>query len=139
LKDQSYQRVGLAIASKLKKAIDTFWKIYFWAFLILMLTAFAELGLNKVWLIIDLVFSIVGMIGLFSYAYKRKVFTAIFWKLFFPVLLVWHFLYSELIYPTIAEANYTIGVRLLGLSVWMPVYIALYFYAFRFFRKDMNM
>ena len=126
------------MAERLKRAIDTFWKIYFWVLFILMLTGFANLGLNKIWLIIDLLFSVAAFVGLFSYAYKRKVLNSISWKIFFPILLIWHFLYFGFIFPQIIEPDCTIIQLVICILLWMPFYIALYLYAFRFFKSDKN-
>lgn len=72
------------------------WKIYFWAVLIINLILYfyiASANSPKIGDLIGLIIAVISLIGLFAYTYKKAIFSKSFWKRFF-----WVFLLSEIIY-----------------------------------------
>lgn len=72
------------------------WKIYFWVILITTFVIYSYItstGSPKIGDLLGLIISIISIIGLYSYVYKKVIFSAIFWKNFF-----WVFILSDAIY-----------------------------------------
>lgn len=109
-----------------------FWKIYFWIITSLVILSLAIEGLDNYWAILDIPLSTLALIGLFSYAYKKRVFGAQFWKLYFFTYLIWDLIYNFIITPSASEDSSAITI-LFAFIIICPLYVALYRYAFIFF------
>lgn len=81
---------------KTKKSVQNvdarpkFWKVMFVLYLLSLLSLFPflqELMPVRVWEIIDLIFSVVSVVGLYGFCWKKKIWSAKFWKYFFSLLL----------------------------------------------------
>jgi hypothetical protein len=125
--------------TKRKKTIDRFWRIYFFAYIIiLILGVFSDVfGENILWTfsilikIIDYIFCVLNITGLFAYTYEKNFFKPVFWKTFFPVLLIWHFYLNVFVMPFTTPVNITVlGWIIIDLLIYTPLYIAIYLYAF---------
>ena len=121
-----------------------FWKIYFYLlctiFFIDIFFRFYFSGLNIDWIGLSVfVFlpSVVSAVGLYCFAYGKRIFNKLFWKLFFVVFVVDRFFYlldSVEVSKEIHGENFSlindIGTTLLYSSFEMPLFIALFLYAF---------
>ena len=116
------------------------WKIYFCILTLLLLTTYFSLfkskGLYSIYTL-DFLISIMSLVGLFCFAFKKKWLQVSFWKVYFFVYIVWDFSFNLLIAPRI-EANYSIVDSLIGLVIIIPLYIGLYLYAFKFLESPLD-
>ena len=95
-------------------------------------------GKNTLWTfgikikIIDYIFCIINITGLFAYTYEKNIFKPVFWKIFFPVLLIWHFYLNVFVMPVTTSFNITVlGWIIIDLLIHTPLYFAIYLYAFK--------
>lgn len=110
-----------------------FWKIYSWVFTLLVIVAYASEVPSSLWDIVDLPITLCGLVGLFCYAYKKKIFNKTFWKLFLPACLIWDLTYSFVLSTEQVEEPTEYVYVLIGfIIVVVPLYVALYRYAFLF-------
>ena len=109
-----------------------FWKIYFWVFTILIIVGYASGEFSSNWDIIDLPASICAFVGLFSYAYKKRILNRIFWKSFLPIYIIWDLTYNLALSPEYSEEPTEYIYVLIAYIFVVPLYIALYRYAFKF-------
>ena len=111
-----------------------FWKIYFW--LIVILTAIGVLitRFSHPVYIVDFIMISPTLTGFFLYAYKKKWLDVRFWKAFFPICFFWD-IYSVLIVSPSVEGSPSTLESSFSLIFVLPIWIALYLYAFKF-RKD---
>ena len=131
------------MTTKLKKAVDIFWRIYFFAYIIILIIEvvpdlFCE---NNIWTasiqikIMDALFCIINATGLFAYTYKKNIFKPVFWKIFFPVLIIWHVYLNVFVMPVTTIGNRTVLEFIItDLSIHTPLYIAIFLYAFKYKR-----
>jgi hypothetical protein len=69
-----------------------FFKIYFWVFAI-SLTGFFKIGFDRIWEVFDFASLVFVLLGLFGFTWGKKIFSGTFWKLFFPLILMWNIFY----------------------------------------------
>ena len=131
------------MTTKLKKAVDIFWRIYFFAYIIILIIEvvpdlFCE---NNIWTasiqikIMDALFCIINATGLFAYTYKKNIFKPVFWKIFFPVLIIWHVYLNVFVMPVTTQGNTTVlEWIMIDLLIHTPLYIAIFLYAFKYKR-----
>ena len=127
------------MTTKWEKAADIFWRIYFFAYVIILIIAvFPDLFGKSTWTasiqikILDAIFCIINAAGLFAYTYEKNIFKPVFWKIFFPVLLIWHVYLNVSVMPATMPGNTTIlEWMMIDLLIHAPLYLALYFYAFK--------
>lgn len=114
-----------------------FWKIYFWFIVvILFLGNITDLdSFGGIWDFVDLIVSIGGLMGLFLYAYKKRLFNAVFWKIYLPVCVIWDLCFNIVIYPSTSGQPFE-PIEFIGFFFLIPVYISIYLYAFKFLRED---
>ncbi len=127
------------MTAKWKKTVDLFWRIYFFVYVIsIILGMFSVLFEKNLWTcsiqikIIDFIFCMVNIIGLFAYTYEKNIFKPVFWKIFFPVLIIWHVYLNVFVMPLTTIGNRTVLEFIItDLSIHAPLYIALFLYAFK--------
>ncbi len=115
-----------------KENLTMFWKTYFWVITSLIIVGYASEGFSSYWEIIDLPVLICALVGLFSYAYKKRIFNKIFWKSFLPIYIIWDLTYNLVLSPEYSEEPIETIVILIGLIIALLLYIALFKYAFIF-------
>ena len=117
------------------------WKIFFWMFLPLVCLSFWSVisdaessNIDKMGEVI--VYTLMGL-GLFGFAYNKKIFTMLFWRYFIPFAIVWD-IYSLVIqdwnmFSEIDMVGYIfIFVILAGLGLLLFFqYFGLYKYAYQ--------
>ena len=72
---------------------------------------------------------------MFLYGYKKKLFVPIFWKAYFLVFIVWDISYNLIIEPK-SKGEAFEAIALVGFLFVIPIYIALYLYAFKFLEDN---
>jgi len=114
------------------------WKVYLWV-MVLLLATVPILGVQ--WIqpldLVDLGISIAGTAGLFGYAYRRHIGSRSFWRAWLPIEVVWDLAIVLFLAPIGMAQQYpnaepsTFLEDAIGILVLTPLYLALYFYAFR--------
>lgn len=110
-----------------------FWKIYFWFFIVLLVCSYAISGIREIWGVVDLLISSFALVGFFLFAYRKFFLTSRFWKVYVFIFIIWDFVYNLLIVPKVKGKFEPFS--LVGLIFVIPIYIALYLYAFRFLKQ----
>ena len=117
------------------------WKIYLLLMIVLMALLFAFEGAQ--WIqtadVIDLAVFAIATVGLFGFAYRRRIGSRTFWSMWLPVEVVWDFAVLLAIEPAGFAYRFPDGERTavfsvetaVGVLLVLPLYIALYRYAFR--------
>ena len=105
-----------------------FWKIYFLyiGVVFLLLTFPFQAETVSEWL--DLALMVPSLVGLFGYAFKRRILFPQIWKLYFILLLFWDFYYHFVIVLP-QESNWDASA-LIFIVTLLPLYIALFNYGF---------
>ncbi|MFW6357237.1 MAG: hypothetical protein ACOC0K_00750 [bacterium] len=109
-------------------------QIYFWVFTLLMFVSYADLfGSNpRLYDVLDFPVSLAALTGLYGYAYRKRIGEQRIWQLFFLFLIGWDLFYASISLPPAGQSpmEYNITLFLACLMI-APVYMALFFYAFR--------
>lgn len=117
------------------------WKIYFILILILSVPTYFLQGFYRIWEIIDFIVFLIAMMGLFGFAWRKKLISKLFWQIFFSVQLVWNFYYlyflplPQKVFEIMENVNGSsqFAVATLTFVIFSPLIIALYLYAFKYF------
>ena len=112
----------------------TVWKIYAYAILALQVVGL-YFGLFKIDLTraLDYGATLMGMVGLLGYAYRRPFLRRWFWKSWSILLPLWDTLMGAVVYPSQeprSEPGLVLGYFVLML-LFVPEYVALVRYAYR--------
>lgn len=119
----------------MKKAIKfIFWKIYFFIITIfLVLANLAAMGEMKFLDYIDILMTIIVLVALFGFSFEKKIFIAIFWKIYFFLFIAWQIIfYFFFISPYMSNAIELFISILILLLIYSPLCVALYVYGFKF-------
>ena len=122
--------------------MTTLWKIYFW----LLALSFAYIVTSETYLslqqgtseLIDIIIRIsfiIGVAGVFGYAYKKKILNTAIWKLVFFIELFLYViticLFASIYEPGIISTATDLLNALLILFYSLPEIIALYLYSYK--------
>jgi hypothetical protein len=88
--------------------------------------------------LVDAAVTAVCVAGVFAFAYRRRLLTERFWRVWFPSLLAWDLIYNfGFVAPRVgaefgALLGFAAGAALIlaGLPIVLPAYVALYRYGF---------
>lgn len=75
------------MTTKCKKAVNIFYRIYFFAYLLILITGFG-LSDSDGWMaslnikLTGYLFCIINLVGLFSFIYEKTIFKPVFWRFF---------------------------------------------------------
>jgi len=109
-----------------------FWKIYLIFFILIVVYSYSKefnyLGLVN---LIDFIVSLPSLAALYGIAFKKELFKKFYWKYYFYFFVVWYTLINLFIPLINKQVNY-VYADMLGTIVTVPLYIALYIYAFKF-------
>ena len=114
-----------------------FWKIYSWFITAVLFISYIVYFLTeKFWQVnvLDLVISLPSIIVVFLYAYKKIFLSVRFWQIYFGIDILWDSYLNFQLLPRIEGWTADID-NFLGFLPILPMYIALYLYAFKF-RKE---
>lgn len=137
-----YDKYSFNLKLTMKKI---FWKIYFWLLLVAILSESLRQGLSRAWEIVDVVFTLVSMLGLFAFCWQKKLFSAMFWKIFFGSCIVWNIFQQYILpWPQVVQEAMEQEATKRGMDVlsqpvaatiniifYIPLFVALYLYAFK--------
>jgi hypothetical protein len=120
------------------------WKIYFWIW------ALTYLCIYPLWLIAEgslkvytyATVTLVGVLGVYGFAYKRRIFNPLFWKMALFLVIGWDTFYNFYLADWSTQAEYfdkfgfiiaAMSIVSLAIPIILTVleYIALYLYGFR--------
>jgi len=113
------------------------WKIYAWFLAIVLAAAYGAIiweGL-EVRDAIDIPISLIAVIGVFGYAYKRRIVSEDLWRVWFFVIIGWD-IFNSLVLEDFTEFDeftaieISIGI-IFVLILIIPEYIALFLYGFK--------
>jgi hypothetical protein len=123
---------------KARKLLDRFlWKGYFIALSLMQLQGIVKGITPRFWDIFDLVLSSFFMIGLFGYAWRKRIFNKAIWQGSFLINIVWSIIYLFIVRVGIKSADGTIElmsdpwVISISIVLMFPSFISLYFYGFK--------
>jgi len=111
------------------------WKAYFWFIVVFSLSVYLWLGFPRIWEIMDVPFTIVGVIGLVGFCWEKRILNQLFWKTYFFADVIWCVVYSfapphpkdaALDMRGISESVSTI----FGWAIIIPAFVALFLYSF---------
>jgi len=105
------------------------WKIYFWLILVIAVISYPVVIVTKfnLWILIDIVLWIITFMGLYSYAYKKKILNEKFWRIWLFVIIPWDVASILIIF----DIESSITERLINWSFVIPAYIALFLLGFK--------
>ena len=108
-------------------AMKVFWKVYFWLVALLWVISITDITWQVLSLrdAINIPLSWIALVGVFGYAYRRKLISQNFWKFCFFLIVGWDVLYFS------ALTEFTKGQMGILLVLGLPQYIALYLYGLR--------
>lgn len=110
------------------------WKIYFFILtgLLLVLYAITFSGpLEGVLHYLDVPISMVALLGIYGYAFKRPIGHYNLWKIWFFVIVLWDGFYNLIPFKAAVFQPSDLVAILIGYGIIIPGYVALYLYGFR--------
>ena len=113
------------------------WKIYAWFLAFLLAVGYGVLIWEGIEVrdIVDMLISLVALIGVFGYAYKRKIISEDLWRVWFFVIIGWDIFYNLVLEDFTEFSEFTTIeisiVIIIMLILIIPEYIALFLYGFR--------
>jgi len=117
------------------------WKAYFWGMLLLFVLTYLMLGVG--WMqaldVIDSMVTTIALVGMFGFAYRRRIAERRFWKLWLPAEIVWDLSVAFLLipagllyqFPGEVQSDVSGWEDIAGLLILIPLYAALYRYGNR--------
>jgi hypothetical protein len=79
---------------------------------------------------LDFLLSFLSIVAIFLHIWDAKLFVQTFWKIYAFVFLVWDLLYNLFLHPAVAGENLG-SSDLFGAVIVLPLYVAIFRYAFR--------
>lgn len=116
------------------------WKIYFCS-LTLLLAALYVLSFTyflpnaspsmKIAHYLDLPISVIALVGLYGYAFRKRIVHPNFWKVWLVVIVLWDMFYNLVLSGWTHLELPDMAVFFLAYGILLPEYFALYMYGFR--------
>ncbi len=114
-----------------------FWKIYFLLFTFIVASGYmtVPIGNTTAYFYFDILFSILGLVGLWCYVYGKSFLCPGLWRLFFCFFIFWDAI--NIIYGPFYSGKEFIGqkeqlyTKLVSAAITAPTYFALFLYSFR--------
>ena len=114
--------------------MNKYWKIYFWIECVGNLVALIYFLTKPSLVLLDYLVIITGLVALYCYAYQKQIFTAMFWRTFFFVFV----LFGIYQFATVGIPGHSVLIWVfVGVSflVDVPLGVAVYMYAFKFLKR----
>lgn len=105
-----------------------FFKIY--AFLITPFMVISFLGTDNMGGYLNIIISIIGLLGVYLYAFKKQVLPQKFWSYFCFVYIIYHITYNFIIDPRLHGITLDMDY-LIGFFAFLPTYIAVVLQGFK--------
>ena len=101
-----------------------FWKIYFVFIILLSIPLYLGGASGHSYeMAVDLGSLIIGLISLFGLAWKKKILSKMFWKIYFPLSVVWNLGHAYVTFDGIITVVFT--------AIYLPTLIGTFLYAYR--------
>jgi hypothetical protein len=117
-----------------------FLKIYFYFFLLLFVAGRLLFGFAfrpLWWNYVEFAVGCIALLGMFLYVYKKRTFLrSAFWKVFFIVDVCWVIVSNGIVRPSLTDSPGSLGVMLAGVVLCLPIYYALFRYAFHYLPRQ---
>lgn len=114
------------------------WKAYFFIVFLFTLgsvpTSTEEFSAWDLLDSINLIFGILGCIGLAGFVFQKKIGSFSFWKIFLPLLIIWDILLRCILIPSLGEVVFTASewiITALAIAWFLPQYYAIYHFAYK--------
>lgn len=113
-----------------------FWKIYAWFYLILFSIGYVFLfAKHPLFTFFDIAFSFLAFIGLFLFAFKKKILNVLFWKIYVLTHYLWDSVANLYIAPKLFNSPIDLNTYISFLLILIE-WIGLYLYAFKFLEDN---
>ncbi len=110
--------------------VKLFWKLYF-VFLIAFSIYFSSgVNLFSISEYIDSVMILISLIGLFGFAFEKKILFKSVWRLFFITLIAWDFYYHFIIRHILFKELVDLSDVFIFELVILPMYVGLFIYSY---------
>ncbi len=117
------------------KIVSLLWKIYFVILTLIYIAGyvFALMAKPGLFQYIDIVPSLLGLLGLFGYAFHKAILKPMVWKVVFVLVLVWNLYYNGYLgWLDIVTINgLSITLFVLAFLILVPNFLALFLYGFK--------
>lgn len=110
------------------------WKIYFCcltALLVVLYVITFSTPVKGIPTYLDVPISVVALVGLYGYAFKKRIGNDNFWKMWFFVIVLWDAFYNLVLPEWAVFQPVDLVAILIGYGIIVPGYLALYLYGFR--------
>ncbi len=116
------------------------WKVYVWLLAVALFISYLAILVSSPALVdfIDIPISIVAWLGLFAFAYRKRLAVAKFWQAWFFVIVIWDIVYNGYFHLYLGIGQQIDGVGsvearevLFSLILLTPEYVALYLYGYK--------
>ena len=116
------------------------WKIYFYCLTLLLVSLYVltftyllpdTSAAMKIALYVDLPISIVALVGLYGYAFRKRIGHPNFWKVWLVVVVLWDMFYNLVLSGWTHLELQDMIAFLLAYGILFPEYFAIYMYGFR--------
>ena len=109
-----------------------FWKTYFWLMVLITVLAVISDGQIKPVDTLDLIIIVTGLVGLFCYAYKRRLAAKSLWQYLTVLIITYHFVYSFFLDQKFGGTPAIgLGDALFTALLPLPIFVALILYSFK--------
>ncbi len=127
---------GPETTQEMKQGRDRVWKIYFGFLVVGGVALYVYQGVSR-WEIIDLAVTVISLMGLYAFSWRKELFNQALWKGFLPVFILWHLVYFYFLPlpPNITEED--LGglprsvAATISVAVLAPLAVALYRHGFK--------
>jgi hypothetical protein len=133
-----------AQASGMKIARRILWNIYAWPITLLLVAGSFLPGQNLngnhiilAFVVLDWLISLPSLAAMHLHIWDKKLLNPSLWKIYTFVFYAWDLIYNLLIQPTITGEKFN-KFSLIGLVTLIPLYVAVFRYAFRKWNEESN-
>jgi len=113
------------------------WKIYFLILALAPIIIYRGQDYTRIFDVVDLIIYVAALVGLFGFAWKKKIASVSFWKVYFPIYVIWNIYFQYFIpfprgvYKGDIGDKVHAAIGTYNLLFLIPLLMALYFYAFK--------
>ena len=110
-----------------------FWKIFIWVYLSISVFLFTLIE-PTIFLVSDVIIWLITLVGLFGYAYEKRIFNNIFWRIWLFVKISWDVYFNfldDLITQSKLPVYNDIPAYILFACILLTCYIGIYSYGYK--------
>jgi hypothetical protein len=103
------------------------WKIYAFAFALLLISSWIQLPFAALRLtdVVDIPVTLIGLAGLVAFAFRRRLLIPWFWKVWLVAQILWDIGYN------VTGSGDDMGRMVSVVIIALPLYLAIFLYGFR--------